>query len=135
MSITTLSPQRRYITSTAEMSCTVPKVNYQSFFSSICRPDADNDTDDLHFPTLTVEQTINFAATTRAPSQRQRLGSSLEDYVQSVTDTLLETFGLTHVRNTLVGDAAIRGVSGGEKKRVSICEVLATRARIVSWDK
>ncbi|KAL0563795.1 ATP-binding cassette transporter snq2, partial [Marasmius crinis-equi] len=88
--------------------------------------------DDLHFPTLTVEQTIRFAAMMRAPAHR--LGHSLEEYVQAVTDTLLETFGLEHVRNTLVGDAAIRGVSGGEKKRVSISEVLATRARIISWD-
>ncbi|KAK1219766.1 ATP-binding cassette transporter snq2 [Marasmius sp. AFHP31] len=91
--------------------------------------------DDLHFPSLTVEQTIKFAATTRAPSQQSlRLGYSVEDYSQAITDTLLETFGLDHVRNTLVGDAAIRGVSGGEKKRVSICEVLATRARVASWD-
>ncbi|KAG6822645.1 hypothetical protein H0H93_005146, partial [Arthromyces matolae] len=36
--------------------------------------------------------------------------------------------------DTPVGDAAIRGVLGGEKKRVSIAEALATRSRIQSWD-
>ncbi|KAF8875310.1 pleiotropic drug resistance ABC transporter [Infundibulicybe gibba] len=88
--------------------------------------------DDVHFPSLTVEQTIKFAATVRAP--HQRLGYSRKDYSQLATDALLAAFGLTHARNTPVGDAAIRGISGGEKKRVSICEVLASRACIGVWD-
>jgi len=93
-------------------------------------------TDDIHFPTLTVGQTITFAARTRAPaSDGGRCGLSRNDYADLLTTNLLSVFGLTHARNTLVGDAAIRGVSGGEKKRVSICEALAARARIVSWDK
>ncbi|KAK7465001.1 ATP-binding cassette transporter snq2 [Stygiomarasmius scandens] len=91
--------------------------------------------DDIHFPTLTVGQTITFAARTRAPaSDGGRCGLSRNDYADLLTTNLLSVFGLTHARNTLVGDAAIRGVSGGEKKRVSICEALAARARIVSWD-
>lgn len=89
--------------------------------------------DDVHFPTLTVEQTISFAAKLRAP--HLRLGYSRDEYVESVTDILTTIFGLKRSRKTLVGDAAIRGVSGGEKKRVSIAEVLATRACIASWDK
>jgi ABC-type cobalamin/Fe3+-siderophores transport system ATPase subunit len=52
-----------------------------------------------------------------------------------VNDTLKTTFGLSHVGKTVVGDAAIRGVSGGEKKRVSIAELLAGRGRITCWDK
>lgn len=43
-------------------------------------------------------------------------------------------FGLNHVKDTPVGDSSIRGVSGGEKKRVSISETLATRSLITSWD-
>lgn len=34
----------------------------------------------------------------------------------------------------VVGDAVIRGVSGGERKRVSIAEMMATRACVLSWD-
>ncbi|KAF5363146.1 hypothetical protein D9758_008368 [Tetrapyrgos nigripes] len=91
--------------------------------------------DDIHFPTLTVNQTISFAARLRAPaSNGGRLGLSRNAYADLLTTHLLSVFGLTHTKNTLVGDAAIRGVSGGEKKRVSICEALAARARIVSWD-
>lgn len=90
--------------------------------------------DDVHFPTLTVEQTIAFAAKLRAPHLRVG-GLSREEYVDETTDILMTIFGLKRSRNTLVGDASIRGVSGGEKKRVSIAEVLATRACLASWDK
>ena len=41
--------------------------------------------------------------------------------------------GLRHTYNTVVGDSMLRGVSGGERKRVSIGEVLAARAKIVMF--
>ncbi|KAF8638207.1 hypothetical protein AX16_010553 [Volvariella volvacea WC 439] len=88
--------------------------------------------DDVHFPTLTVEQTIKFAAKTRAP--RTRIVESRDEHIQTETDILTTIFGLRHARNTMVGDAAIRGVSGGEKKRVSIAEALAARSCINAWD-
>lgn len=74
--------------------------------------------DDVHFPTLTVDQTLHFAATTRAPQSRIA-GVSRSQYTRKVTDIYSTIFGLNHVKDTPVGDAAIRGVSGGEKKRVS----------------
>ncbi|RDB27092.1 Brefeldin A resistance protein [Hypsizygus marmoreus] len=88
--------------------------------------------DDVHFPTLTVQQTLDFAAKTRAP--KARLHASRSEYVTKMTEVLMTIFGLKHTKNTPVGDAAIRGVSGGEKKRVSISEALATRSRVHSWD-
>ena len=92
--------------------------------------------DDIHFPTLTVQETLGFAARTRIPSRDARLkGSSRSQYVDSITGILATVFGLRHVKNTKVGNAAIRGVSGGERKRVSIAEALATRARLGAWDK
>ena len=57
------------------------------------------------------------------------------DFTEELVGMLSTVFGLRHVRGTKVGDAAIRGVSGGERKRVSIAEALATRARIGCWDK
>jgi len=88
--------------------------------------------DDIHFPTLTVDQTIRFAATSRTP--RSRWGNSRDEFADASTMVLETVFGLRHARNTPVGDAAVRGVSGGEKKRVSIAEALAARACIGSWD-
>ncbi|KAI9065216.1 pleiotropic drug resistance ABC transporter [Trametes sanguinea] len=89
--------------------------------------------DDVHFPTLTVDQTLRFAATTRTPHTRLD-GMTREQHVDRTVEVLETVFGLRHVKDTLVGDASIRGVSGGEKKRVSIAEALATRSRLNSWD-
>ncbi len=46
-----------------------------------------------------------------------------EEYV----DDLLSKLGLTKAADTVVGDAKVRGISGGEKKRLSIgCELIAS---------
>ena len=89
--------------------------------------------DDIHFPTLTVEETLHFAAKMRTPHNRVKGPRSY--YVTIVNDMAQTIFGLRHVKNTPVGDAAIRGVSGGEKKRVSISEAFTLRSRISAWDK
>lgn len=89
--------------------------------------------DDVHFPTLTVGQTLNFAMKTRTPQSRPNVSRpAFREFFRNVLQTV---FGLSHVKDTPVGDAAIRGVSGGEKKRVSIAEALAMRCIIGSWDK
>ncbi|KAF9052029.1 pleiotropic drug resistance ABC transporter [Panaeolus papilionaceus] len=88
--------------------------------------------DDVHFPTLSVDQTLHFAATMRTP--RERAGETRNDFARRSTDLLTTIFGLKHAKDTPIGDAAIRGVSGGEKKRVSIAEALAARSCIGAWD-
>lgn len=89
--------------------------------------------DDVHFPTLDVETTLRFAASARTP--KTRVGRSRGAFARSVTGMLTTIFGLRHVLTTPVGDAKVRGVSGGQKKRVSIAESLAARACIGCWDK
>jgi len=88
----------------------------------------------VRFPTLTVEQTLRFASKARAPHQRLE-NQSRGNFVTGLTEVLTTIFGLSHAKKTPVGDAAIRGVSGGEKKRVSISEALAARNLIGAWDK
>ncbi|KIY48466.1 hypothetical protein FISHEDRAFT_73662 [Fistulina hepatica ATCC 64428] len=73
--------------------------------------------EDIHFPSLTVEQTIRFAAKCRTPHGQQRIGPNSDCYERAATNVLLTVFGLNHARDTRVGDAMIRGISGGEKKR------------------
>ncbi len=89
--------------------------------------------DDVHFPPLTVDQTLRFAARTRTPHTTIHQVPH-ETRVSHVVDALETAFGLKHVKDTLVGDASIRGVSGGEKKRVSISEALASRSLLYCWD-
>lgn len=51
-----------------------------------------------------------------------------------VRDVVMAVFGLSHTINTRVGNDFIRGVSGGERKRVSIAEVALTQSPIQCWD-
>ncbi|KAH7157406.1 ABC-2 type transporter-domain-containing protein [Dactylonectria estremocensis] len=92
-----------------------------------------NAEDDIHHPTLTVEQTLGFALDTKMPAKRPG-GMSKAEFRQSVVTMLLKMFNIEHTRKTVVGDHFIRGVSGGERKRVSIAEGMITNACILSWD-
>lgn len=78
---------------------------------------------DTHFPHLTVAQTIDFAASTKAPHTRIR-GVSRQNYIKTTRKILLAAFGLNHTAQTRVGNDFVRGVSGGERRRVSIAEMV-----------
>lgn len=82
---------------------------------------------------LTVAQTLEFALKMKTPSIRPD-GQSRKEFEAEYLETLLKTFGIEHARDTVVGNENVRGVSGGERKRVSIAEVLVNRASVVSWD-
>ncbi|RDI85073.1 hypothetical protein Vi05172_g5060 [Venturia inaequalis] len=92
-----------------------------------------NDEDDLHHPTLTVGQTLDFALETKVPGKRPA-GLSRPDFKNKVIDLLLNMFNIAHTRNTIVGNPFVRGISGGERKRVSIAEMMVTGATVCSWD-
>ncbi|ODM18850.1 hypothetical protein SI65_05467 [Aspergillus cristatus] len=93
-----------------------------------------NTEEEIFFPTLTVEDTIDFAARMKVPYQLPPGIRTHEEYAQVYKDFLLRSVGISHTARTKVGDAFIRGVSGGERKRVSILECLATRASVFCWD-
>ncbi|KAI0321644.1 ABC-2 type transporter-domain-containing protein [Amylostereum chailletii] len=94
-----------------------------------------NAEDDIHIPTLTVGQTFDFALSTKTPGPKGRLpGTSRAEFNDSVKSMLLKMLNITHTENTLIGDEFVRGVSGGERKRVSIGEMMTTRARVQCWD-
>lgn len=70
--------------------------------------------DDLLFPMLTVEETLMFAAELRLPRTVSK--SKKKKRVQDLIDQL----DLQNAKNTVIGDEGHRGVSGGERRRVSI---------------
>ncbi|KAI6246363.1 ABC multidrug transporter [Erysiphe necator] len=92
-----------------------------------------NQEDDIHIPTLTVGQTLGFAIDLKTPGKRPA-GISKAKFKEEVIATLLKMFNIEHTKNTMVGDNFIRGVSGGERKRVSIAEMLTTSATVCAWD-
>ncbi|KDQ33995.1 hypothetical protein PLEOSDRAFT_1091717 [Pleurotus ostreatus PC15] len=94
-----------------------------------------NQEDDIHIATLTVAQTLQFALSMKSPGPNGRLpGVSRKEFDSEVLNMLLRMLNITHTSKTLVGDEFVRGVSGGERKRVSIAEMMATRARVQCWD-
>ncbi|KAK1271603.1 ABC transporter G family member 20 [Acorus gramineus] len=70
--------------------------------------------DDLLFPMLTVEETLLFSAEFRLP---RSLSSSKK---KARVQTLIDQLGLRSAAKTIIGDEGHRGVSGGERRRVSI---------------
>ena len=92
--------------------------------------------DDTHIATLTVAQTLAFVLSTKTPSSKGRLPktSGQDIDIQSQEMLLLRILNMSHVSGTLVGDEFVRGVSGGERKRVSIAEMMATGAPVQCWD-
>lgn len=90
-----------------------------------------NDEDDIHFPTLSVKNTLDFALRLRRPRTNTETDG---DFADRMTDEILGALGILHTKYTIVGNAHVRGVSGGERKRVSLAEVLSTAPAVVSWD-
>ncbi|KAK9788691.1 putative ABC transporter domain-containing protein [Seiridium cardinale] len=88
---------------------------------------------DVHFPQLTVGQTLQFAALARTPKNRLP-GVSRKTYAEHLRDVVMAVFGISHTVNTKVGNDYIRGVSGGERKRVSIAEATLNLSAIQCWD-
>jgi len=86
-----------------------------------------NPEDDQHMPSLTVWQTLKFSLLTKTKKREKR-------EINVIVEALLKVFGIDHTRHTLVGNEYVRGVSGGERKRVSIAETLATKSTVVCWD-
>ncbi|RPB00590.1 putative ABC transporter [Choiromyces venosus 120613-1] len=94
-----------------------------------------NPEDDLHYATLTVRNTLKFALETRTPGKESRRdGESREDYVKEFLRVISKLFWIEHTLDTKVGGGITRGVSGGEKKRVSIAEAMITKASVQCWD-
>jgi ATP-binding cassette subfamily G (WHITE) protein 2 (PDR) len=88
---------------------------------------------DKHFPHLTVGQTLEFAAATRTPSHRIQ-GMSRKEFYTFVARVVMAVVGLSHTYNTKVGNDFIRGVSGGERKRISIAEMMLAGSPFAAWD-
>ncbi|KAL9332177.1 hypothetical protein ACSQ67_001787 [Phaseolus vulgaris] len=70
--------------------------------------------DDVLFPHLTVKETLTYAARLRLPNMLTK-----EQKEKRALD-VIEELGLERCQDTMIGGSYVRGVSGGERKRVCI---------------
>ncbi|KAF1325625.1 Abc transporter-like protein, partial [Globisporangium splendens] len=85
--------------------------------------------DDLFYQTITVREHLVFQA-------RLRMGATFteEQYLDRV-DTVMEELGLMKCRDTLIGGPTLRGISGGERKRLSFAAEILTNPSILFVDE
>ncbi|XP_058219595.1 ABC transporter G family member 10-like [Rhododendron vialii] len=83
--------------------------------------------DEALFPLLTVEETLMFSA-------RLRLQGGLHKAATRVRE-LMKELGLEHVARMRIGTESRRGISGGEKRRVSIGVDLVHNPNVVMIDE
>ena len=71
---------------------------------------------DLHFPALTVRETVTFAAQSSVADAKLLPGADAEllKMEQRRADMLIDMLGLGECADTAVGDDMLRGVSGGQ---------------------
>ncbi|KAF2501031.1 hypothetical protein BU16DRAFT_522087 [Lophium mytilinum] len=88
------------------------------------------DQEDTMLSTLTVHETILDSALLRLPKEMSR--TSKEQKVEDVEKQL----GIYHIRNQVIGsEESVRGISGGEKRRVGIACELVTSPSILFLDE
>ncbi|GBG30506.1 ABC transporter G family member 27 [Hondaea fermentalgiana] len=84
---------------------------------------------DILFPALTPRQALRYSAVLKLPE------STSSEEVEAVVDRLIKDLALNKCKDTPVGDENRRGVSGGERKRVSIGTELVTNPSILLVDE
>lgn len=85
--------------------------------------------DDNLIGTLTVRETIMYSAKLRLPDKMPT-----EEKRALVEGTIIE-MGLQDCSDTFIGNWHMRGVSGGEKRRVSIALEILMRPRLLFLDE
>jgi len=78
---------------------------------------------------LTVEEIITHNALMRLP-----INMSKEEKLQRVDD-VLEVLEIDHVRDTIIGDARVRGLSGGQLKRANIAMEMVSNPKLLCLDE
>jgi ABC-type multidrug transport system ATPase subunit len=76
---------------------------------------------DIHFPHLLTGSTLDFASDVKTPRIKVA-GQSTSQAVRDMTSIYSRLLGIQHTLETKVGNEYVQGVSGGERKRVTLAE-------------
>ncbi|KAJ4899404.1 ABC transporter G family member 9 [Raphanus sativus] len=85
--------------------------------------------DDALYPHLTVTETLVFTALLRLPNSFKK-----QDKIKQAEAVVTE-LGLDRCKNTIIGGPFLRGVSGGERKRVSIGQEILINPSLLFLDE
>jgi len=83
----------------------------------------------VFFPHMTVRETLNFRVELKLGKQSSK---AVRD---ELVDELMEQVGLSKSADTIVGDNKVRGISGGERKRLSIAVEMISSPSLVFLDE
>ncbi|RDX85671.1 ABC transporter G family member 9, partial [Mucuna pruriens] len=103
--------------------------NGKAFSNTIKRNTGFVTQDDVLYPHLTVTETLVFTALLRLPNSVTK-----EEKVEQAM-AVIEQLGLTKCKDSIVGNAFLRGVSGGERRRVSIGQELLMNPSLLFLDE
>ncbi|XP_058096884.1 ABC transporter G family member 1-like [Magnolia sinica] len=85
--------------------------------------------DDSLMTTLTVREAVYYSAQLQLPD------SMLKSEKKERAETMIKEMGLQDAMNTRIGGWATKGLSGGQKRRVSICIEMLTRPKLLFLDE
>ncbi|XP_057955499.1 ABC transporter G family member 12-like isoform X2 [Malania oleifera] len=85
--------------------------------------------EDIMLGTLTVRETITYSAHLRLPTRMTK------EEIDGVVEGTISEMGLQDCADRIIGNWHLRGISGGEKKRLSIALEILTRPRILFLDE
>ncbi|KAL2334415.1 hypothetical protein Fmac_015628 [Flemingia macrophylla] len=85
--------------------------------------------DDNLIGTLTVRETISYSARLRLPDKMPRADK------RALVESTIVAMGLQDCADTVIGNWHLRGISGGEKRRVSIALEILMRPRLLFLDE
>ncbi|KAM0961439.1 hypothetical protein ACFX2J_020633 [Malus domestica] len=103
--------------------------NGQNFSSSMKHNTGFVTQDDVLYPHLTVLETLTYTALLRLPKQLTK-----EEKIEQAETVIME-LGLNRCRDSIIGGPLLRGVSGGERKRVSIGQEMLVNPSLLLLDE
>ncbi|XP_009593646.1 ABC transporter G family member 21 [Nicotiana tomentosiformis] len=103
--------------------------NGQQFSSYMKRKIGFVTQDDVLYPHLTVLETLTYAALLRLPKKLTK-----QQKTEHAEFVIVE-LGLTRCKNSIIGGSLFRGISGGERKRVSIGQEMLVNPSLLLLDE
>lgn len=103
--------------------------NGRAFSGSMKRKTGFVTQDDVLYPHLTVLETLTYTALLKLPSALTK-SEKMEQ-----AEMIIMELGLTRCRSSIIGGPLLRGISGGERKRVSIGQEMLVNPSLLLVDE